>query len=157
MDLSHINEKGYAKMVAVGDKEVTKRQATASGIIKTAPATIERIRAGGIVKGDVLTVAQVAGISAAKKTWELIPMCHNIPLSGCDIDFEFIGEDTLKVTATVGAEAKTGVEMEAITAVSVALITVYDMAKAIDRGMTIGEIRLEKKSGGKSGEFTREK
>ncbi len=155
--LTHINEQGYAKMVEVSDKEVSERVAVASGIITMKKETLIRIKEGGIKKGDVLTVAQVAGIMAAKNTYVNIPMCHNIALEGCDINFEFVGEDTIKVTATTKVTAKTGVEMEAIFAVSTALITIYDMAKAIDREMIIGEIKLEKKMGGKSGRYIRSK
>ncbi len=153
--LTHINEQGRATMVEVGGKEITERIAVASGSITMRCETLQRIKNGGMKKGDVLTVAQVAGIMAAKNTFINIPMCHNIGLEGCDINFEFLGETTIKATATTKANAKTGVEMEAIYAVATALITIYDMAKAIDRDMIIGEIKLLKKSGGKSGEYKR--
>lgn len=155
MELSHINERGFARMTEVGKKPVTKREAVASGTITVDKETLKRIAAGGIIKGDVLTVAQIAGVAAAKKTWELIPMCHNIVLDGCDISFDFLSDTALKVTAKVRAEAKTGVEMEAIMAVSTALITVYDMVKSVDKSMVIGEIMLERKSGGSSGDYIR--
>ncbi|NCA91645.1 cyclic pyranopterin monophosphate synthase MoaC [bacterium] len=156
-NLTHINKQGRAKMVDVGDKVVTERIAVASGVIMMKNETLRRIKDGGIKKGDVLTTAQIAGIMAAKNTYSNIPMCHNIALEGCDISFEFVDGNTIKATAATKATAKTGVEMEAIFAVSTALITIYDMAKAIDRDMTIGEIQLEKKSGGKSGEYIRSK
>lgn len=147
--LTHINSDGYAKMVSVEGKAVTTRTAIASGEITMRKETLERIKQGGLKKGDVLTVAQIAGITGAKRTSDLIPMCHNISLDGCDIAFEFL-PDGIKVTATVTTEWKTGVEMEALTAVSVGLLTVYDMVKAIDKTMVIGNIKLEKKTGGKS-------
>ena len=136
-------------MVSVEGKAVTTRTAIASGEITMRKETLERIKQGGLKKGDVLTVAQIAGITGAKRTSDLIPMCHNISLDGCDIAFEFL-PDGIKVTATVTTEWKTGVEMEALTAVSVGLLTVYDMVKAIDKTMVIGNIKLEKKTGGKS-------
>lgn len=154
-ELTHINADGYAKMVAVDEKAVTARIAAASGVITMKEETLTRIRTGGIKKGDVLTTAQIAGIMAAKKTADIIPMCHNIMLEGCDIEFSFPFRTAVKVSATVKATAKTGVEMEAIVAVSAALMTIYDMAKSVDRAMVIGEIMLEKKSGGKSGDYVR--
>lgn len=141
-------------MVEVGDKEVTKRIATASGKIIMKKETLDRIKEGQIKKGDVLSVSEIAGIMGAKQTSNLIPMCHNIFLSGANIDFNFI-EDGVQVQATVKTEGKTGVEMEALTAVSIACLTIYDMCKAIDKDMIINDIKLIKKSGGKSGDYVR--
>lgn len=156
MELSHINENGRARMVAVNEKAVTQRTAVASGQILMQPQTLQRIKSGGVKKGDVLATAQIAGIMASKKTSETIPMCHNVPLEGCDIDFEYLSDVSLGVSATVTATAKTGVEMEALNAVSAALLTVYDMLKAVDRGMVISQIMLMDKTGGKSGEWHRD-
>ena len=151
MEFSHINEAGFAKMVDVSGKEVTSRKAVAEGSIRMKKEVLEQIKNGGVRKGEVLNTALVAGISAAKRTWELIPMCHNIPLNGAEIDFSY-GEGVLTVTATVTTLGKTGAEMEALTAVSVALLTVYDMIKSADKGAVMENIRLREKSGGKSGE-----
>lgn len=142
-------------MVNVGDKPITSRTATAKGRIVMSPATIERIRTGSMKKGDVLSVAQIAGITGAKKTWDLIPMCHNIPISGCEMSFE-INEEGISITATASTVGQTGIEMEALTAVSIAALTVYDMCKAVDKGMKIENIRLVKKTGGVSGDYTAE-
>jgi len=149
MELTHFNEKGRARMVDVGDKDETKRVAIARGYIVMAGETIDTIKNGGIKKGDVLSVAQIGGIMGAKKTWDLIPMCHNILIDGADIDFS-IDSDRIWVEAKVRTNGKTGIEMEALTAVSVACLTIYDMCKAIDKKMVIGDIKLIKKSGGKS-------
>ncbi len=149
MELTHFNENGRARMVDVGDKRETKRTAVARGYIQMAEATLETIRNGGIKKGDVLSVAQVAGIIGSKKTWDLIPMCHNILIDGGDISFE-MGEDRIWVEAQVKTTGKTGIEMEALTAVSIACLTIYDMCKAIDKRMVIGDIKLIRKTGGKS-------
>ena len=154
MDLTHINEKHNPKMVDVGDKEITKRVAVASGVIHMQKATKEAILKEKTKKGAVLQTAIIAAIMGSKKTSELIPMCHNILIDGVDIDIEEI-EDGFKITATAKTTSKTGIEMEALTAVSVGLLTIYDMAKAIDREMVISDIRLEYKSGGKSGTFKR--
>jgi cyclic pyranopterin phosphate synthase len=154
MDLTHFNESGRAHMVNVGDKDDTKRQAQAYARIKMLKTTLDRIKEGGIKKGDVLSVAQIAGIMAAKQTSDLIPMCHNIFLTGADIEFE-LEEDVIHIKATVSTRGKTGVEMEALTAVSIAALTIYDMCKAIDKGMVIEETMLLTKIGGKSGEFKR--
>lgn len=141
-------------MVDVGKKSDTQRVAVARGKITMQPATLEAIRAGNVKKGDVLSVAQVAGILAAKKTHELIPMCHPLLLTHIDVGFSLQPEDrTIEITATVKTTGKTGVEMEALTAVNVAALTIYDMAKAIDRGMRIQDVRLIRKSGGQSGEI----
>ncbi len=149
MELTHFNENGRARMVDVGDKRETKRTAVARGYIQMAEATLETIRNGGIKKGDVLSVAQVAGIIGSKKTWDLIPMCHNILIDGGDISFE-MGENRIWVEAQVKTTGKTGIEMEALTAVSIACLTIYDMCKAIDKRMVIGDIKLIRKTGGKS-------
>jgi cyclic pyranopterin monophosphate synthase len=154
MELTHFNEHGKAKMVDVSEKSDTKRTAIAKGSIKMNPETIEIIKHGKIKKGDVLSVAQVGGIMGAKKTWDLIPMCHNIFLSGADINFNVL-EDQIEIEAIVSTIGKTGVEMEALTAVSMAALTIYDMCKAIDKDMVINNIRLVKKVGGKSGEYVR--
>ena len=154
MELTHFNEHGKAKMVDVSEKSDTKRTAIAKGSIKMNTETIEVIKQGKIKKGDVLSVAQVGGIMGAKKTWDLIPMCHNIFLSGADINFNVL-EDELEIEAIVSTIGKTGVEMEALAAVSMAALTIYDMCKAIDKDMVIDNIRLVKKVGGKSGEYLR--
>lgn len=155
-EFSHIGANGV-HMVNVVEKEVTLRVAEAVGFITMKPETQLRIREGGIKKGDIFTVAQLAGIMAAKKTSDLIPLTHNIPLDDCKVSFEYIEDDKIMARSFVTATAKTGAEMEAITAVSLALITIYDMAKAIDKGMVITDIRLEYKSGGKSGVYNRGK
>ena len=156
MKLTHINEKHNPKMVDVGDKEITKRIAVASGEIIMQESTKKAILEEKTKKGAVLQTAIIAAIMGSKKTSELIPMCHNILIDGVDIDIE---ETDLgfKITATAKTTSKTGIEMEALTAVSVGLLTIYDMAKAIDREMVISNIKLEYKAGGKSGEFRRSK
>lgn len=155
-NLSHINIQGRAKMVDVSNKEVTVREAVAEGCIYMNEQTLKRVINGGINKGDVLSVAQVSGIMAAKNTSNNIPMCHPIPISGCDIEFEFNNDKNfIKIRASVRTESKTGVEMEALSAVSTCALTIYDMCKAIDRGMIIKNIMLMKKTGGKSGAFER--
>lgn len=154
MEFTHFNEHGKAKMVDVSEKDETKRTATAKGSISMKSGTIEIIEQGKIKKGDVLSVAQVGGITGAKKTWDLIPMCHNIFLTGADIKFNIL-ETEIEIEATVSTVGKTGVEMEALTAVSMAALTIYDMCKAIDKDMVINNIRLVKKVGGKSGEYIR--
>lgn len=155
-ELTHIDEKGRARMVDVSGKQVTDRSATAKARIRMNPETLKRIKEGGIAKGDVLAVAQTAGIMAAKRTWELIPMCHPLAISSVKMDFVFLGEDLLEAEATVKVADRTGVEMEALTAVSVAALTVYDMCKAIDKAMVIEDIALYRKEGGKSGLYQRE-
>jgi cyclic pyranopterin phosphate synthase len=154
MDLTHINEKHNPKMVDVGDKAVTKRIAVASGEIIMKKETKEAILKEKTKKGAVLQTAIIAAIMGSKKTSELIPMCHNILIDGVDVDVEET-ENGFKITATAKTTSKTGIEMEALTAVSVGLLTIYDMAKAIDREMIITDIKLEYKAGGKSGEFKR--
>ncbi|TZE82510.1 cyclic pyranopterin monophosphate synthase MoaC [Calorimonas adulescens] len=152
MEFTHFNEEGRARMVDVSDKDITARVAEARGTIVMKPDTIDLIRSMKIEKGDVLAVAQVAGIMAAKRTSDLIPMCHPVMTTGIDIDFT-VQENSIDVRARVKTVERTGVEMEALTAVSVACLTIYDMCKAVDRGMRIGDIRLTYKSGGKSGEY----
>ncbi len=153
--LTHFNEQNRAQMVDVSAKTITERVAVAKSQVKMKPETLARIQAGQIGKGDVLAVAQVAGIMAAKKTWEIIPMCHPLLLTGINIRFEYVGEDTLSLEATVKTTGKTGVEMEALTAASAAALTIYDMCKAMDKEMIIGPTYLFSKTGGKSGEFKR--
>lgn len=157
MQLTHFDEKGNARMVDVSEKNVTSRQATARGRIRVSQAVYEAITKKQIAKGDVLTVATTAGIMGVKKTWELIPMCHILPLTGCSIEWE-LKEETCEIycLCTARCTGRTGVEMEALTGVSAALLTVYDMCKAMDKTMEIGEIRLLEKDGGKSGHFVRE-
>ena len=156
MDLTHINEQGRAKMVDVSLKEETLREAVAYGCVYMKRETLQRIKEGTIKKGDVLSVAQVAGIMASKKTSDIIPMCHPIMISGCDINFNFnFDENKVEITSTVKTTGQTGVEMEALTAVAAAGLTIYDMCKAIDREMIVSNIMLMKKSGGKSGTFER--
>jgi cyclic pyranopterin phosphate synthase len=151
--LTHFNEQGRAVMVDVSDKPVTARTAAAEARITMAPDTLRRIREGSVAKGDVLAVAQVAGIQAAKRTSDWIPMCHPLPLTGVNVRFSENGEDELTVTAEVKTTGRTGVEMEALTAVSAAALTVYDMCKAIQKDMVIGTIRLLAKTGGVNGDF----
>jgi len=154
-ELSHIGEHGRARMVDVGAKPETERVAVAVARVQMQAETLQRIREGGIAKGDVLAVAQVAGILAAKRTWELIPMCHPLPITSVDIDFAFPEERVLEIRAEVKTTAKTGVEMEALTAVQVAALTVYDMVKAVDRTLVLGPAHLLEKRGGKSGDYKR--
>ena len=143
-------------MVDVGEKQVTRRIARASGLVRMAAETLTLIRDKKLAKGDVLEVARLAGIMATKRTADLIPLCHPLALESVSIGFEFPDERTVRIEATTKITAKTGVEMEALTAESVAALTIYDMCKAVDRAMEIGTIRLEEKSGGRSGRFTRE-
>ena len=157
-ELNHFDEKGNAIMVDVTEKNITQREAIATGTIFVNEETFNRIKEGTIAKGDVLGVARVAGIMATKKTSELIPMCHPLMITKSKIDFE-LNEEEKSVTAicTVKLAGKTGVEMEALTGVNVALLTIYDMCKAINKGMVISNIHLVKKTGGKSGEYLFEK
>lgn len=158
-DLTHFNEQGRAKMVDITDKEVTARIAVAKSSIQVNDIIYEKITHHQIKKGDVLAVAQVAGVMAAKNTSNWIPMCHPLSLSGVDIHFDWEINDekyTLHITVTVKTTGKTGVEMEALTAASATALTIYDMVKAIDKGMIIGETYLDAKSGGKSGDYVRE-
>lgn len=166
MDLTHFDEAGRARMVDVGAKAETAREATAAAIVRMRPETLALIRAGRLAKGDVLAVAQVAGIMAAKQTPQIIPLCHTLLLTGVELAFELEEDATLGtdasaregrvlIRATVHTVGKTGAEMEALTAVSTAALTIYDMCKAVDRGMVIDAMRLLRKSGGKSGDFER--
>ena len=150
--LTHLDADGAAHMVDVGDKAVTSRRAVATGHIAVAADALAAIRDGAAKKGDVLAVARVAGIMAAKKTADLIPLCHPLPLTRVTLDL-VLDDAGITATALAATDGKTGVEMEALTAVSVALLTIYDMAKAMDRGMTISNIRLLEKAGGKSGDW----
>lgn len=155
--LTHIDENGRPKMVDVGDKEDTKRIAVAKATIYMQKSTLDRIISGEIKKGDVLSVAQIAGIMAAKNTASNIPMCHNIFITGVEMDFIIDEEKSaIHIEATASTIGKTGIEMESLSAVSTAALTIYDMCKAIDRGMRITDIRLAAKSGGKSGEYREE-
>jgi cyclic pyranopterin phosphate synthase len=156
-EFTHFDSAGNAIMVDVTDKPVTERIATASGKIKVNTEVFEAVKNGTAKKGDVLGTARIAGIMAAKRTYELIPMCHPLMLTKVTIDFEMEEESlSIKCICTAKLSGKTGVEMEALTGVSVALLTIYDMCKAIDRGMEMSEIHLVEKSGGKSGHFVRE-
>ncbi len=153
--LTHFDAAGQAHMVDVGDKAETHRMAVAAGRIRMKAPTFAMVMAGTAKKGDVLGVARIAAIQAAKRTSELIPLCHPVPLTAVAVEFHADeGSASIECRATVECTARTGVEMEALTAVNVALLTIYDMAKAVDRGMTIGDIRLLEKRGGKSGVYT---
>jgi cyclic pyranopterin phosphate synthase len=154
--LSHFDDRGASRMVDTSQKPETLREARAGGQVRMQPATMQLIRDRGLSKGDVLEVARLAGIQAAKRTGELIPLCHPLPITAAAVDFAFEGDDVLHIEATVRIFGRTGVEMEALTAVSVAALTVYDMCKSVDKSMTIERIRLEAKSGGKSGPFQRD-
>lgn len=154
MEFTHFNESGRAHMVNVGEKQDSKRIATAIGSIKMKKETVDLIKEGLIKKGDVLSVSQIGGIMGAKKTSDLIPMCHNIFLTGSDIKFNVL-ENEIEIEATVSTVGKTGVEMEALTAVSMAALTIYDMCKAVDKNMVIGNIMVVEKIGGKSGHYKR--
>ena len=152
--LTHLDAEGRAQMVDVGDKVATQREAVARGSVRMEPATLRLILSGGMPKGDVLAVARVAGIMAAKRTPELIPLCHSLLLTHVSVQIEpDATASALLIAATVRTSGQTGVEMEALTAVSVAALTIYDMCKAVDRGMRIGDIRLAEKRGGRSGEL----
>jgi cyclic pyranopterin phosphate synthase len=142
---SHLDASGEASMVDVGEKPIVRREAVATGILHCAPPTIAALRSQALPKGDVLAVARIAAIQAAKRTDELIPLCHSLPLDRVGVDFE-VGEDHITITATVSTSAKTGVEMEALTAVAVAGLTLYDMLKAVDKAMVLGEIQVVKKT-----------
>lgn len=152
--LTHLDDAGAAHMVDVSAKAVTRREAVATGQIAMSAAALDAMRAGTLAKGDALAVARIAGIMAAKRTAELIPLCHPLPIASVTVDLIFAGAG-IDCTASVATTSQTGVEMEALTAVSVALLTLYDMAKAIDRGMTIGPIQLIAKTGGRSGDWRR--
>ena len=155
-ELTHLDKDGRASMVDVGHKDTTSREAVAEGSVYMAPTTLAAIRDGAVPKGDVLSSARIAGIMAAKRTPDLIPLCHPLPLTKISIEFEIDEEETrVIIVATVRCNGRTGVEMEALTAVSVAALTIYDMAKALEKTMTIGDIRLLQKKGGKSGDWQR--
>ena len=154
-ELSHFDEHGASRMVDVSGKPETERFARASGLVRMTAATAALIRDRKLAKGDVFEVARLAGIMAAKRTGELIPLCHPLPITAATVDFRFVEETLLRVEAGVRVFGRTGVEMEALTAVSMAALTVYDMCKAVDKTMTIERIRLEEKSGGRSGTFRR--
>lgn len=156
-ELTHLDAKGHAHMVDVGAKDDTQREAVARGSIYMLPTTLEQIIAGNMPKGDVLAAARIAGIMAAKRAWELIPLCHPLLLTHVSVDLvPAASGKAVEIAATVRTTGKTGVEMEALTAVSVAALTIYDMCKAIDRGMQIGQVRLALKTGGKSGTWEAE-
>ncbi len=155
-ELTHFDQQGASRMVDVGNKEETHRVAVARGQIRMQPETLQKIIANDFKKGNVFEVARLAGIMATKRTAELIPLCHLLPLESTAIEIEPMQPDRVKITATVSLHGRTGVEMEALTAVSIAALTIYDMCKAIDRGMEIGPIHLLEKSGGRSGHFKRE-
>lgn len=153
--LTHLDEHGAARMVDVGGKNATRRSATAAGFIRMAPATLDAVRDGSGPKGDVLAAARIAGIMAAKKTGDLIPLCHPLALDTVSVDFAF-EENGIAISARAALSGKTGVEMEALVAASMALLTVYDMAKALEKGMVIEHVRLIEKTGGKSGDWRAE-
>ena len=154
-ELTHLDEQGRARMVDVGEKQVTAREAVATAVLKMAPATWTALADGTVPKGDVLAVARVAGIQAAKRTSELIPLCHMVALNSCQVHFDLQQPGILRIEARVGASDRTGVEMEALTAVAVAGLAAYDMLKAIDRDMVLGEIMLQEKHGGRRGSYQR--
>ena len=153
--LTHVDETGAARMVDVSAKGVTQRQAVATGRVRVSPAVVGLLRGEGVPKGDALGVARVAGIMAAKRTPDLVPLCHPLSLSGVTVDL-VVTDDAVEIRAAVRTTDRTGVEMEALTAVSVAALTVFDMVKAVDKSGVISDVRVESKSGGKSGEWTRE-
>lgn len=153
---THFDDSGASRMVDVGQKPVTERMARANGRVKMQPETLQKITRKEHKKGDVLEVARLAGIMATKQTGNLIPLCHPLPIDGVTIDFQFPDEQTVEIEAVVTTTGKTGVEMEALTAVSTTALTIYDMCKSVDRGMEIGSIRLMEKKGGKSGHYLRD-
>ncbi len=154
-EFTHFSSDGASRMVDVGEKAVTRRTARAEGFVLMQPETLRLIRDRGVAKGDVLEVARLAGIMATKRTAELIPLCHVLPLEKANVQYSFPTENKVRVEVSVSTEAKTGVEMEALTAVSVTCLTIYDMCKSVDRGMEISSIRLLEKTGGRSGHFLR--
>jgi cyclic pyranopterin phosphate synthase len=153
-ELTHLNESGEVHMVDVGDKDVTRRVAVAEGLVRMAPDLVDRFLSGDLPKGDAAALARIAGIMGAKKTSDLIPLCHPIPLTSAEISLESAGHG-VRITATVSTTSQTGVEMEAMTAVSVAALTIYDMVKGVERGVTIEAVRLLKKEGGRTGTWKR--
>ena len=152
--LTHVDERGAARMVDVGDKAVTARTASATGRVLVSPSVVELLRGEGVPKGDALAVARIAGIMGAKQTPALVPLCHPLAISGVTVDLE-VTDESVDITATVRTTDRTGVEMEALTAVSVAALTVVDMVKAVDKATTITDVRVESKSGGRSGDWKR--
>ncbi|HEY6329712.1 MAG TPA: cyclic pyranopterin monophosphate synthase MoaC [Blastocatellia bacterium] len=154
MSLTHVDEQGRARMVDVGGKAITSRTAVASGFVRLSAPVIEAIRSRQTPKGDPLETARLAGIMAAKQTPSLIPLCHSLPINHAGVELE-LREDGIRIEATVSTEARTGVEMEAMVAVSVAALTIYDMCKALDKGIVLTDIQLESKTGGKSGDYIR--
>ena len=154
-ELTHFDDKGASRMVDVSAKPETQRTAKASGLVRMNPQTLQLIRDRSLAKGDVLEVARLAGIMAAKKTGDLIPLCHPLPINSVEVDFTYIEPDQLRIEATVQVFGRTGVEMEALSAVSISALTVYDMCKAVDKTMSVERIRLEEKTGGRSGTFRR--
>jgi cyclic pyranopterin phosphate synthase len=155
--LTHVTKSGEARMVDVSAKQPTVREAVAKGTITMKPSTLAQVKANTLKKGDVLAVARVAGIMAAKRVPEIIPLCHTIPLDSVTVDFDLSVESSIGITATARSTGKTGVEMEALTAVTVAALTIYDMCKAVEKGMTITGVYLQTKTGGKSGTYRRKK
>ncbi len=155
-EFTHFSPDGASRMVDVGDKAVTRRTARAEGFVLMQPDTLRLVQNREFAKGDVLEVARLAGIMATKKTADLIPLCHVLPLEKADLQYSFPADNSVRVEVCVSTEAKTGVEMEALTAVSVACLTIYDMCKSVDRGMEISNIRLVEKTGGRSGHFLRD-
>jgi cyclic pyranopterin monophosphate synthase len=155
-ELTHFDSTGASRMVNVGDKEITERMARAQAFVSMEPSTLQLIQDRQLAKGDVLEVARLAGIMATKQTQNLIPLCHSLGLDSASIDYEFVDDRRVRIEARVSNHGRTGVEMEAMTAVSIAALTIYDMCKAVDRWMSIGPLELLEKSGGKSGHLTRE-
>lgn len=155
MTLTHIDDDGAAHMVDVGDKDVTKRRAVATALITTRSEVIDMIAKAGLPKGDALPVARIAAVMGAKRTSDLIPLCHPLPLTGIDVDFELL-DDAVRIAGAVKTVSKTGVEMEALTAVSIAALTIFDMIKAVDNQAIIGDIKVIEKSGGRSGDWSRD-
>ncbi|NIP84192.1 MAG: cyclic pyranopterin monophosphate synthase MoaC [Planctomycetales bacterium] len=155
-ELSHFDQQGASRMVDVGGKEISERMARASGKIHMAATTLDLLRAEQLPKGNAVEIARIAGIMAAKRTSELVPLCHSIPLDFVTVDIEFADERTVAIHATAKSRWATGVEMEALTAVTVAALTIYDMCKAVDKAMTLEAIRLEEKRGGRSGDYLRD-
>lgn len=155
-ELTHFDDSGASRMVNVGQKDVTVRLARAEAVIAMQPATLQLIRDRRVAKGDVLEVARLAGIMATKRTAELIPLCHVLGLDSAEVNFETLDESRIRIESQVTVTGRTGVEMEALVAVTVAALTLYDMCKSVDRGMVIGNVRLLEKSGGRSGHFVRE-
>ena len=154
-ELTHINQRGEAHMVDIGDKDETDRVAVAEGLVRMTPELVSRVFEGGLPKGDAAAIARVAGITGAKRTPDLIPLCHPIPLSGVEVYLEPVG-DAVRIVATVSTRSRTGVEMEAMTAVSVTALTIYDLVKSVERGVTIERVRLLEKTGGRSGRWQRQ-